>query len=329
MKKIFQKILKKFKKMSLREKIIFSLFGFLIVLGAVILIWDYKTNHIRMEAEEVLQVIKNIAMVTYQDEGGKSYQGQSEIVETKIEGLPVISEVSVSGITDSSAIIHWKTDRKATSQVEYGTSTSYGSKTNLDTTLSLSHNVVLRNLTPSTTYHFRVRSISSGGAEAISGDYNFTTSSPPPKPIPKPKIKFKFSLQGRGNHSIKGNLKITSNRGKKNYSIESDTGGEGNFEAEESDAEIELTISLKIPGFLTAKKSGIILKKGETIVLDFGEIKVGDFNNDGVIDIADFSLFSANWRKTGESLYDVNQNQIVDIEDFSITFGPDNWQKKE
>src|SRR5206468_6296227 len=40
---------------------------------------------------------------------------------------PVISSMSASGITSSSATISWTTDEASDSQVEYGTSTAYGS----------------------------------------------------------------------------------------------------------------------------------------------------------------------------------------------------------
>ena len=48
---------------------------------------------------------------------------------------PVISAVAASGITSSGVTITWTTDEAATSQVEYGLTTSYGSTTTLDTNL--------------------------------------------------------------------------------------------------------------------------------------------------------------------------------------------------
>jgi hypothetical protein len=88
---------------------------------------------------------------------------------------PVISNVAASAITDTSATIVWATNEPASSQVEYGTSTGYGSTTPLDQTLDVSHAVALSGLTPSTTYHFRVRSSDGAGNSAQSGDYTFTT----------------------------------------------------------------------------------------------------------------------------------------------------------
>src|SRR5436309_7638239 len=48
---------------------------------------------------------------------------------------PVISSMSASGITSSSATISWTTDEASDSQVEYGTSTAYGSVTALNASL--------------------------------------------------------------------------------------------------------------------------------------------------------------------------------------------------
>ncbi len=96
----------------------------------------------------------------------------------------VISNVSATNITDTSATIIWTTDQAATSQVEYGTTTDYGSTTTLDTALLTSHYVTLSGLTPDTLYHYRVISSNVAGS-AESSDYTFTTlavSAPPPPP---------------------------------------------------------------------------------------------------------------------------------------------------
>jgi hypothetical protein len=88
---------------------------------------------------------------------------------------PAISDVLVSGKTESSSTITWATDEASTSQVEYGTSTSYGSASSLDATLLTSHSMGLSGLSIGATYHFRVKSKDAAGNEAVSGDYSFTT----------------------------------------------------------------------------------------------------------------------------------------------------------
>ena len=88
---------------------------------------------------------------------------------------PVISAIAVSGVSGAGATITWRTDEPADRQVEYGTTTSYGSQTPLETTLSTSHQVTLSGLKPATTYHFRVKSRDAAGNLAVSSNQTFTT----------------------------------------------------------------------------------------------------------------------------------------------------------
>jgi hypothetical protein len=88
---------------------------------------------------------------------------------------PVISAIVPSNITQSSVTINWTTNEASSSQVEYGTTTTYGSMTTLDTNLVTNHTVALSGLNATTTYHFRVKSKDASGNEAISSDYTFTT----------------------------------------------------------------------------------------------------------------------------------------------------------
>lgn len=90
---------------------------------------------------------------------------------------PVISGAIVSSITTTSAMISWTTDVAATSQVEYGTTVSYGSMTTLNSTLVTSHSQTLTGLTTGTAYHYRLHSKNSSGTETVNGDAVFSTSS--------------------------------------------------------------------------------------------------------------------------------------------------------
>jgi chitodextrinase len=89
---------------------------------------------------------------------------------------PNISGVAAASITTSGATISWTTDVGATSQVEYGTTTSYGTLTTLNSSLVTSHSTVLTGLAASTLYHYRVHSKNSSGVESISNDLAFSTS---------------------------------------------------------------------------------------------------------------------------------------------------------
>lgn len=97
---------------------------------------------------------------------------------------PTFSSVSSSGVTTSGATITWTTNEASTSQVEYGTTTNYGSSTTLDSTKVTSHSVSLSSLSESTVYHYRVKSQDAAGNLATSGDYTFTTTTPPDTTAP-------------------------------------------------------------------------------------------------------------------------------------------------
>jgi hypothetical protein len=89
---------------------------------------------------------------------------------------PSITNVSASNITETSAVIIWTTDEPATSQVEYGTATSYGALSTLDSNLVSSHSVSLIGLQSNTAYHFRARSKDALDNEAFSADFTFQTN---------------------------------------------------------------------------------------------------------------------------------------------------------
>src|SRR6476660_1880925 len=79
------------------------------------------------------------------------------------------------------AQVTWDTCSPTTSQVSYGLTTSYGTKTPLDSTLVSHHSVALANLTSSTLYHFVVLSHNSTNSYT-SKDKTFTTLSGQPPP---------------------------------------------------------------------------------------------------------------------------------------------------
>ncbi len=100
---------------------------------------------------------------------------------------PMITGVSSNAITTSGATIFWTTNEPATSRVEYGATTAYGSSTTTNSTFKTSHTRTLSGLTASTTYHYRARNTDAAGNEAIGGDFTFTTQaadSPPPTTPP-------------------------------------------------------------------------------------------------------------------------------------------------
>jgi phosphodiesterase/alkaline phosphatase D-like protein len=87
---------------------------------------------------------------------------------------PVISAVQAKS-DSSSAVITWTTNEPADSQVEFGTTTSYGSSSSLVTALTLGHSIGLPGLVSNTTYFYRVRSRDGAGNLALATG-SFTTA---------------------------------------------------------------------------------------------------------------------------------------------------------
>lgn len=91
---------------------------------------------------------------------------------------PVISNVSVSNITDNTATITWNTDEPANSEVVYGTSIP-PSLSKKDKTYTTSHSITITELTGATRYYFKVKSTDQAGNITTDDNgtlyYDFTT----------------------------------------------------------------------------------------------------------------------------------------------------------
>ena len=77
--------------------------------------------------------------------------------------------------TTTTATITWTTAVPANSQITYGTTTSYGSSSALNSNLVTTHSAALTSLTAGTTYHYRVLSADSTGVLVTGLDNVFTT----------------------------------------------------------------------------------------------------------------------------------------------------------
>lgn len=123
--------------------------------------------------------------VTAQD-GAGNVSGPSNEVSATIQGdttAPVISNVTTSNVGGNSATITWTTDEVATSRVEYGTTTAYGSFTTLDNNLVTNHSQGVGGLSSNTLYHYRVISADGAGNSSTSGDFTFTTTASNPQTV--------------------------------------------------------------------------------------------------------------------------------------------------
>ncbi|MCG3115415.1 MAG: DNRLRE domain-containing protein [Candidatus Manganitrophus sp. SA1] len=125
--------------------------------------------------------------VTAYDTAGKESAFSVEVsksITTPDTVAPVLSSINAGSIAANSAVITWGTNEPTDTQVQYGTTTSYGSSTTRVTTLVTVHSQTLTGLLPSTLYHYRVLSRDAAGNLATSLDNTFTTPAAAPAPPP-------------------------------------------------------------------------------------------------------------------------------------------------
>ncbi len=106
---------------------------------------------------------------------GAGLETLSAPVAITVSNPPLISSIAVGGITASAATITWTTNEPATSRVDDGTSTAYGS-TVASSTLVVAHSLALSGLPAATTIHYKASSIDALGNVASSADATFTTA---------------------------------------------------------------------------------------------------------------------------------------------------------
>ena len=89
---------------------------------------------------------------------------------------PVISNVTSTNLTTTSATITWNTNENATSAVNYGLTNAYGLNVTSASSVT-SHSLLLSGLSANTTYHFRVTSTDAANNVTTGSDNTFTTAS--------------------------------------------------------------------------------------------------------------------------------------------------------
>lgn len=85
--------------------------------------------------------------------------------------------ISVSNITNTSVDIYWTTQEPSDSQVEYWSALHMFSE--LDQEMVIHHHIHLSDLTPATTYHYKVMSRDRADNLAVSDEYTLTTLGTP------------------------------------------------------------------------------------------------------------------------------------------------------
>src|SRR5882757_6774494 len=124
-----------------------------------------------------------------------------------------IINVAAANATPTSVGIDWQTNAPANSQVEYGTTTSYGSTTPVDSTMVTSHQLTVSGLNPGTVYHCRVHSADAQNHSAVSGDLPCSTpkdTTPPTVSITSPTANATLSGTTNLTASASDNVAVAS-----------------------------------------------------------------------------------------------------------------------
>jgi hypothetical protein len=136
------------------------------------------------------QLGQNTLAIWHDSTGGFTIEDISVIFSTNLPPdttPPVISNVQVTSITDTTAIISWTTNEPSDSEVQYDSASrlwgSYPWGAN-DDSMVTSHSITLTGLNTSTTYYLRVGSTDgSSNGPTTSSEMSFTTDAAP-SPIP-------------------------------------------------------------------------------------------------------------------------------------------------
>jgi len=111
-------------------------------------------------------------------------QATANVLNTFLSGTPQpppllqVAGVQAGGVGATSAVISWTTNNTATSRVNYGPTTTYGSVVS-DPISQTAHAMTLTGLSPNTAYHFQVTSVDLYSQSAASTDATLTTTVPP------------------------------------------------------------------------------------------------------------------------------------------------------
>lgn len=89
---------------------------------------------------------------------------------------PLITDVTVTNITNNSAIVKWNTDEIADSAVNYGLESVIYTEIESDPLFVINHTIALTPLSPGTNYYFAVNSTDRSGNSAESLQSRFTTT---------------------------------------------------------------------------------------------------------------------------------------------------------
>lgn len=155
------------------------------VTGTAALVWkaypDYNNTQVRQRMQETAE---DLGPEGKDNEFGYGLVDaeKAAYVPTPDTTPPVISNVTATDITSSSAKITWDTDEPADSLVKYGTESWNYTYNVSDSTYVTSHAIDLTGLSANTTYYYVANSTDEAGNSNESSEHSFTTEKAPAKP---------------------------------------------------------------------------------------------------------------------------------------------------
>lgn len=110
---------------------------------------------------------------------------------------------TVTGVTTKKATISWSTSRASDSKVQYGRSSgSYFNEEPSNSTQTTDHSINLTNLTPGTSYYYKVKWTDEDGNTGVSSERTFSTGAAPI--VTDPKIKNVSLTSVNVEYTVKG-----------------------------------------------------------------------------------------------------------------------------
>ncbi|MBM3208951.1 hypothetical protein FJZ40_01520 [Candidatus Shapirobacteria bacterium] len=221
------------------------------------------------------------------------------------------------------ATITWKTNREATTQIEYGKTAAYGSSTTKDENLVKNHAVSLKNLEQLTTYHFRVKSAAPGASEAVSGNQTFTTTATPTQ-----SLNIKFQFQGKKANQNNHQLTIWAKGTGFKKQLTGTPDGTLIIPIKGELANRETPYEILLRGYQNlAIKRQIPIHDGPNPpqgYLEFSDLPCGDIapsgNTDNMVNSLDWGYMATEWNidKDKGSIADMNDDRRVNSLDYSL-----------
>lgn len=111
---------------------------------------------------------------TFTVTAGQIENGDFALTQIDISA-PIISDVSITDITDGTAKITWLTDMPCTCQVDYDFVPHFGQSTDENPSYLVSHTAFLQGLNPNTDYTLRIKVTNMADRTTISGSFSFKT----------------------------------------------------------------------------------------------------------------------------------------------------------